>query len=144
MTRLIATVLILVSLALGGCASSMDYTLDRKADGAVQEKEKSSCIGLFCGTTSARGQASVTVVPMAPAPNYGRYGRDHYSNGPFSYDPAIPAPHVIFGEMLNGTMREAIVNGTRRMCDTRSTAPNYCSRIMDAYSWPTLTSGWRR
>ncbi len=137
-TRLIA--LFLVALALGGCASSMDYTLDRKADGTTKETAKSSCVGLFCGTATIRGQAPVIVVPMAPAPSY---GRDHYYGRP-SYDPRPLVPHVVFGEMLSGTIREAFVNGSRRMCDVRPSAPNYCKRIEDAYGWPTLTSGWRR
>lgn len=132
-TRLIA--LFLVALALGGCASSMDYTLDRKADGTTTEKEKSSCIGLFCGTTSARGQASVTVVPMAPTSNYGRYGRDHYYSG-YSHNPRPPVPYVTYGNMLSGNIREAFVDGTRRICDTRPTAPNYCNRIDEANGWP--------
>lgn len=139
---LVAIGLVLTIVLSAGCASSMDYSLDRKADGTTKETEKSSCIGLFCGTSTARGQASVTVIPMTPpAPSY---GRDYYNSGPLSYDPAVPVPHVVYGEMLNGTMRAARVNGVWRMCDTRSTAPNYCHRLMEAYGWPELAVGWRR
>ncbi len=140
-SSVLATIgLVLTVVFSTGCASSMDYSLDRKADGTTKEMAKSSCVGLFCGTATIRGQAPVIVVPMAPAPSY---GRDHFYGGRLSYDPAIPAPNVVFGEMLSGTMRAARVDGIWRMCDTRSTAPNYCSRIMDAYGWPKLTSRWR-
>ncbi len=94
-------------------------------------------------TSETRWVPSAYVAPLiyAPAPSY---GRDYYYGGRPSYDPAVPVPHVVYGEMLNGTMRAARVNGVWRMCDTRSTAPNFCSRIMDAYGWPELTVGWRR
>jgi hypothetical protein len=144
-SRILAAIgLVLTVVFSTGCASSMDYSFDRKADGTVQEKEKSSCVGLFCGTSTARGQASVTIIPMAPAPSYGRYGRDYYNSGPLSYDPRPPVPHVVFGAMLSGSIREAFVNGTRRMCDVRPSAPNYCNRIEDAHGWAIPSERTRR
>ncbi len=135
--RILAAIGLIFTVVLStGCASSMDYSLDRKADGTTTEKEKSSCIGLFCGTTSARGQASVTVIPMAPAPNYGRYGRDHFDSGQLSYDPTPPVPYVTYGRMLSDTIREAYVDGSRRTCDIRPTAPHHCARIEQAHGWP--------
>ncbi len=76
-----------------------------------------------------------------PTPNY---GRDYYYGGRPSYDPTPPVPHVIFGDMLGGSQRAANVNGVWRTCDTRSTAPNYCHQLMDAYKWPMLTPSRRR
>ncbi len=127
--------LFFASLALGGCASSMDYSLDRKADGTTKVTEKSSCVGLLCGTAAVRSQATVIAVPMAPTFNYERYGRDHYYSG-YSHNPTPPVPYVTYGRMLSGSIREAFVDGTRRICDIRPTAPNHCNRVDEANGWP--------
>lgn len=124
-TRLIA--LLIVSFALGGCAHRVTTTVGPD--------------GTRSTTSETRWVPSAYVEPLIYAPPY---GRDHFYSGPLSYDPAVPAPHVVYGEMLNGTMRAARVNGVWRMCDTRSTAPNYCHRLMEAYGWPELAVGWRR
>lgn len=125
-TRLIT--LLIVSFALGGCAHRVTTTVGPD--------------GTRSTTSETRWVPSAYVEPLIylPVPSY---GRDYYGGRP-SYDPAVPAPHVVFGEMLSGTMRAARVNGVWRMCDTRPTAPNFCSRIMEAYGWPELAVGWRR
>lgn len=136
-SRVLATIgLVLTVVFSTGCASSMDYSLDRKADGTTKVTEKSSCVGLLCGTATVRSQATVIAVPMTPAPSYGRYGRDHYYGG-YSHNPTPPVPYVVFGDMLSGSQRAALVNGTSwRICDTRPTAPHHCARIEQAHGWP--------
>lgn len=119
--RIIA--LFLVAVTLGGCVSIKETRTENKDGTTTIEK-------------SVNGWApSAYVVPRvyAPAPIY---GRDHYYTGPFSYDPTPPVPYVTYGIMLSGTIRAATVNGTRRICDTRPTAPNYCNRIDEANGWP--------
>ncbi len=130
--RLTTLVLILTSLALGGCVSIKETTT-RNNDGTTTTER------------SVNGwAASPYVAPRVYAP-VPLYGRDHYFSGRPSYDPAPPVPHVVFGDMLSGSQRAALVNGTSwRMCNIRSTAPNHCNRIEDAYKWPSMTSDRNR
>ncbi len=132
--RIITAVLLLISFALTGCINMKETRTENK-DGSVTV-EKS--------INGWAPSAPVYVAPRVYTP-VPLYGRDHYFSGRPSYDPAPPVPHVVFGDMLSGSQRAALVNGTSwRMCDIRSTAPNHCNRIEDAYKWPSMTSDRNR
>lgn len=118
--RIIA--LFLVAITLGGCVSIKETRTENKDGTTTIEK-------------SVNGWApSAYVVPRVYTP-VPIYGRDHYYGG-YSHNPRPPVPYVTYGNMLSGNIREAFVDGTRRICDTRPTAPNYCNRIDEANGWP--------
>lgn len=123
--------LFLVAITLGGCVSIKETTT-RNNDGTTTTER------------SVNGwAASPYVAPRvyAPAPSY---GRDHYGSR-LSYDPVPPVPYVTYGNMLSGTLREAIVDRVyRRMCDIRRNAPNSCLRPEFAYEWAIPSDRPRR
>lgn len=121
--RLTTLVLILASLAFGGCVSIKETRTENKDGTTTIEK-------------SVNGWApSAYVVPRVYTP-VPIYGRDHYYGGPFSYDPTPPVPYVTYGRMITDTIREAFVDGSRRICDVRPSAPHHCARIEQAHGWP--------
>lgn len=121
-TRLVSLALLLVSLALGGCVSIKETTT-RNNDGTTTTER------------SVNGwAASPYVAPRVYAP-VPIYGRDYYYGG-YSHNPRPPVPYVTYGRMLSGSIREAFVDGTRRICDIRPATPNHCNRVDEANGWP--------